>query len=158
MELGYSSFTNVVTEDCEAAIINNIELRHRHGNKHVIRNRTLHAWNASGIDTAEGLLMNVYDGRGKVAGTITLKRLTVLQTAFNHIQATAPNGMQELGATCIKHEVAKLLMKYQDGYTPHVDQHWQSTTLAQHFSTPDGCMHALENGLSLTCERLASRH
>lgn len=71
----------------------------------------------SGIDTAEGPLVNVYDGRGSVAGTITLKRLTVLQTAFNHTQATAPSVMQELDATCFEHEVAKLPMRYQDGST-----------------------------------------
>lgn len=113
----------------------------------------------SGIDKAKGPLMNVYDSGGKVAGTITLKRLTVLQTAFNHTQATAPSVMQELDATCFEHEVAKLLMRYQDEYTLHVDQHWLNTTLAQQLSTPVTAaaeyMHALKKGLSLKCERFA---
>lgn len=106
-------------------------------------------------------LINVCDAGGKVADTITLKRLTVLQTAFNHTQATTPSVMQELDATCFEHEVAKLLMRYQDikfqdGYTPHVYQHWQCTTLAQQLSPPDEYMHALKKGLSLNAKELHS--
>ena len=38
--------------------------------------------------TAEGPLVNVYDAEGKVAGTITLDRLNILQTAFEHTKST----------------------------------------------------------------------
>ena len=106
--------------------------------------------------TAEGPLVNVYDAEGKVAGTITLDRLNILQTAFEHTKSTEPEIMEQLGATCFEHEVAKLLIRYQDGHTRHADKHWKTTSLAQQLTTPDTYMHALKTALGLKCERFAS--
>ena len=107
-------------------------------------------------ETSEGPRVNVYDNNGKVTGVITLKRLDILHAAFKHAQATAPDTMQQLKAECFEHEVAKLLIRYQEGYCPHKSKHWQCTKLENHIATPDEYMHALKVGLDIDCERFAS--
>ena len=89
------------------------------------------------------------NAEGKVVGTVTLKRLSILQTAFEHTKTTAPQVMIQLGASCFEHEVAQLLM---DRHNTHADKHWQKFNLAQQHTTPDTYLHALKAGLNLKSE------
>ena len=106
--------------------------------------------------TEEGPLVNVYNDEGKQTGIITEKRLKILYTAYKNTEATAPDVISRLNAGCFKIEVAKLMMRYKDGYNMHKDKHWQTTNLKHHLTTPDAYIDALKAGLNVDCERFAS--
>ena len=101
---------------------------------------------------SEPRLSRIYNASGKACGTLTLTRLTLLHNAFTHTQMYNTNIHTKHKNPSFEHAVLKLLIRYKNGYKKGNIE----TRTAQEWSTPDGFMQAMAEGLTLTTERFAS--
>ena len=104
--------------------------------------------------TDDGTMTDVYGPNGKVLGSLTTERASILQKAYCQVHNDTAKGSQATNRTnaSFAHAVAGLLTRYQEG---HVSGEAR-TKLKNHWATPDKYMQALIQGLSLETERFAS--
>ena len=101
-------------------------------------------------DCKKPQLARVYTASGKAFGTLTVERLKMLHRAFTHTQMHRKELHAHFNNPCFEYAVMKLLSRYGHGQAKGNREKGPK----QEFSTPEGFVKALADGLNLTTEKL----